>query len=329
MSGRTRAPAIRTSTARSSAYLRGLWPPASSHGRTLVTTRRRDAALTGEDRRRIDVGLFTETEAIAYLAASLAARDRQESEEQLTVLASDLGYLPLALAQAAAYLVDSGEDVAAYRALLADRATSLADTAPDRLPDDQAVRACARGTLGTVGAGPPTGEEPSAGGVGVPAVPGPFVGDPLEEDGEWAGEADRGVVEAQREVAVGFAQVLGGRGDYVAEVLVEHQCKGPRRPYVQRIFFIVQALLEQVPASVLADSLGLGLAADRGLEFAAVSAAGGSDEEVPQFVACAGRSAGQVLWLLGRPLRRAVEATSSSKSSPVGSMTAGPFVRPP
>ncbi|MFH9250868.1 FxSxx-COOH system tetratricopeptide repeat protein [Streptomyces lydicus] len=119
--------------------LRGLWPPDSIHGRTLVTTRRRDAALSGEDRRLVEVGLFTEAEAVAYLTRSLAAHGRQEPEEQLTALASDLGYLPLALAQAAAYVIDSGDDVAAYRELLADRATTLADTAPDRLPDDQAL----------------------------------------------------------------------------------------------------------------------------------------------------------------------------------------------
>ncbi|MGP3684518.1 tetratricopeptide repeat protein [Streptomyces sp. IBSNAI002] len=127
--------------------LRDLWPPAGAHGRTLVTTRRRDAALTGENRRRIDVGLFTEKEAAAYLTRSLAAHDRQEPEEQLTTLASDLGHLPLALAQAAAYLIDSGEDAAAYRALLADRATTLADTTPDRLPDDQALPLAAAWSL--------------------------------------------------------------------------------------------------------------------------------------------------------------------------------------
>ncbi|MFE5860196.1 FxSxx-COOH system tetratricopeptide repeat protein, partial [Streptomyces virginiae] len=117
--------------------LRGLWPPASSSGRTLVTTRRRDSVLTGEGRRRIDVGLFTQAEADAYLTRSLAAHDRHEPKEQLTALAKDLGHLPLALAQAVAYLIDSGETVAAYRELLADRATTLADTVPDRLPDDQ------------------------------------------------------------------------------------------------------------------------------------------------------------------------------------------------
>ncbi|MFD8005631.1 FxSxx-COOH system tetratricopeptide repeat protein [Streptomyces mirabilis] len=137
--------------------LHGLWPPASPYGRTLVTTRRRDAALTGEGRRRIEIGLFTEAEAVAYLVASLAAHGRREPAAQLTTLVSDLGYLPLALAQAAAYIVDAGipidcpgctrEQCPSYRSRLADRAATLADTAPDRLPDEQALPLAAAWSL--------------------------------------------------------------------------------------------------------------------------------------------------------------------------------------
>lgn len=119
--------------------LQGLWPPASPHGQTLVTTRRRDAALTGEGRRLIEVGVYSDTEAAEYLRESLAARDRSQTTQELRELASVLGYLPLALAQAAAYLVDSGKDADAYRTLLADRGTLLADTVPERLPDGQDV----------------------------------------------------------------------------------------------------------------------------------------------------------------------------------------------
>ncbi|HEY8982162.1 MAG TPA: tetratricopeptide repeat protein, partial [Streptomyces sp.] len=119
------------------ADLTGLWPPASPHGRTLVTTRRKDAALTHDGRRLIEVGLFTEDESVAYLTAALATRDRTEPTAQLAALAGELGHLPLALSQAAAYLIDTGIDCAAYRTLLADRATTLADTSPDALPDGQ------------------------------------------------------------------------------------------------------------------------------------------------------------------------------------------------
>ncbi|MGW4758690.1 tetratricopeptide repeat protein, partial [Streptomyces chartreusis] len=125
----------------------GLWPPANQYGRTLVTTRRRDAALFGEGRRRIDVGLFTEAEAVAYLTTSLAAQGRDEPADQLTALACDLGYLPLALSQASAYLIDSGLGAAAYRDLLADRATKLTDLAVDARPDEQGVALAAAWSL--------------------------------------------------------------------------------------------------------------------------------------------------------------------------------------
>nr|WP_078908870.1 tetratricopeptide repeat protein [Streptomyces vietnamensis] len=124
-----------------------LWPPASPHGRVLLTTRRRDAALFGEGRRRIEVGLFTPDESLAYLTAALHAQGRTESADQLTALAHDLGHLPLALAQAAAYLIDSGETAAAYRHLLADRATTLDHLAPDVLPDEQAAALAAAWSL--------------------------------------------------------------------------------------------------------------------------------------------------------------------------------------
>ncbi|QCD60824.1 tetratricopeptide repeat protein [Streptomyces hawaiiensis] len=124
-----------------------LWPPASPHGRTLLTTRRRDAALFGDGRRRIEVGLFTPDESVAYLTAALNAHGRTEPADQLTTLAADLGHLPLALAQAAAYLIDSGEAAATYRSLLADRATKLTDLAPDALPDEQATALAAAWSL--------------------------------------------------------------------------------------------------------------------------------------------------------------------------------------
>ncbi|MFJ3861550.1 tetratricopeptide repeat protein [Streptomyces sp. NPDC090085] len=127
--------------------IKGLWPPDSPHGRTLVTTRRRDAALAARGRRTIEVGLFTEAEALTYLTASLTGHHHDASADELTALAEDLGRLPLALAQAAAYLIDTGESVAAYRELLADRTATLADAAPDALPDDQSLPLAAAWSL--------------------------------------------------------------------------------------------------------------------------------------------------------------------------------------
>ncbi|MFD0531357.1 NB-ARC domain-containing protein [Kitasatospora arboriphila] len=121
------------------ADLRDLWPPESPSGRILVTTRRRDAALVGSGRRPVAVGLFTVDEAVEYLGAVLAVHGHRAPAEDLAQLAEDLGRLPLALSQAAAYLVDAGLDCRTYRRLLADRATALADALPEpsSLPDDQ------------------------------------------------------------------------------------------------------------------------------------------------------------------------------------------------
>jgi hypothetical protein len=131
------------------ADLRGLWPPASQQGRTLVTTRRRDAALTGSDRRLVQVGLFTPDEAVAHLATALAAHGRLELPDELAALATDLGHLPLALSQAVAYLIDADFDCAAYRTLLADRAHTLSELLPDLsgLPDDQPTSVAAAWSL--------------------------------------------------------------------------------------------------------------------------------------------------------------------------------------
>uniref|UniRef100_UPI003F49117B tetratricopeptide repeat protein n=1 Tax=Streptomyces chartreusis TaxID=1969 RepID=UPI003F49117B len=118
--------------------LHGLWPPARRRGRALVTTRRRDAALSGPGRRRIDIGLFSAGESVDYLTAKLASAQRDDEPAQIAALAEDLGHLPLALAQAVTYLIDLGLSCAEYRTRLADRTRELADVVPERgsLPDD-------------------------------------------------------------------------------------------------------------------------------------------------------------------------------------------------
>ncbi len=121
--------------------LRGLWPPDHAQGRTVVTTWRRDLARTGLGPRVVTVGAFTPAEASAYLTGVLALSGRAEPPEQIEALAQELGYLPVALAQAAAYLNGAGLDCAAYRRLLGDGRHRLADLVPDpgALPDGQSV----------------------------------------------------------------------------------------------------------------------------------------------------------------------------------------------
>lgn len=116
--------------------LRGLWPPPALRGQVVVTTRRRDAALRGHGRRLVEVGVFTPLEAEGYLRTALA------EQPHLTVgaaeLAAELGCLPLALAQAGAYMLDRCLSCAEYRARWMDRRRSLASLLPepDGLPDE-------------------------------------------------------------------------------------------------------------------------------------------------------------------------------------------------
>ncbi|MFF1640635.1 tetratricopeptide repeat protein [Streptomyces sp. NPDC058246] len=128
--------------------LRDLWPPETPYGRTVITTRRRDAALLGRAE-VIDVDLFSPGEAAAYLQAGLAAHHRPASETECAALAGALGHLPLALSQAVAYLVDADEDIPAYLARLADHTRRLADLLPehDSLPDGQHATAASAWAL--------------------------------------------------------------------------------------------------------------------------------------------------------------------------------------
>lgn len=120
-------------------HLRGLWPASAPNGRVIATTRRRDAALTEATRRRVDVGLFSTAEARSFLNAKLADHGRTDDPDQMDALAADLGLLPLALAQAAVYLIDVGLDCQTYRERWADRRRTLTDLVPEEgsLPDEQ------------------------------------------------------------------------------------------------------------------------------------------------------------------------------------------------
>ncbi|MEU5871408.1 tetratricopeptide repeat protein [Glycomyces sp. NPDC047369] len=116
------------------ASLQGLWPPSHPRGRTIVTTRRRDAALDGQGRTRLDIDLFSPEEALAYLHHRLGPR--AERAAGAAALAERLGRLPLALAQAAAFIIDQpGLSCEDYLALLEDRTMALAELSPEAAPD--------------------------------------------------------------------------------------------------------------------------------------------------------------------------------------------------
>ncbi|AUG75695.1 ATP-binding protein [Kitasatospora sp. MMS16-BH015] len=121
------------------ADLIGLWPPERAGGRLLVTTRRRDAQLTGGGRVVLDMGVFTPEESVAYLTARLGEYGLSDPPAVFHRLAAELGHLPLALAQAAAFVIDGAMSCADYLVLLADARRRLESVLPQSgaLPDGQ------------------------------------------------------------------------------------------------------------------------------------------------------------------------------------------------
>jgi hypothetical protein len=118
------------------ADLQGLWPPATTGGRVVVTTRRRDAALRGHGRCLVEVDVFTLPEAEAYLRSALT--DQPHLVSGAAELAVELGCLPLALAQAAAFMLDRGLSCTDYQARWTRRWRNLASLLPEPegLPDE-------------------------------------------------------------------------------------------------------------------------------------------------------------------------------------------------
>lgn len=113
--------------------LDGWWPPATQGGQVIVTTRRRDASLRSHGV-VLPVGLFTPWEARAYLAEQFAEDPARLDEAD--DLAADLGYLPLALAQAVAYIFDGDLTCAEYRVRFSDQHNAFAALVSASLPDD-------------------------------------------------------------------------------------------------------------------------------------------------------------------------------------------------
>ncbi len=104
-----------------------LWPRGPA-GRVVVTSRLPAAAVRGPGRRILEVGPFSTREALNYLTASLYPDQRTGAID----LATDLGCLPLGLAQATAVIADAGVDCHRYRAHFAARTRQVSDVHADR-----------------------------------------------------------------------------------------------------------------------------------------------------------------------------------------------------
>ncbi|WP_327072690.1 tetratricopeptide repeat protein [Kitasatospora purpeofusca] len=111
------------------------WPRPSAGtnigGRVLATTRRRDALVTGSGRAVVDIGTYTRAEALEYLGERFTAADAPHLlDDRAEDLVEALGRLPLALAHAAAYMINDDVGCSGYLGLFTDRASHLASLLP-------------------------------------------------------------------------------------------------------------------------------------------------------------------------------------------------------
>jgi hypothetical protein len=95
--------------------------------------RRRDSSLLA-GRTVVEVGLFTRDESLTYLRSKLS---QTIVMEDALGLSADLGHLPLALAQCAAYISDLGLTCAEYRRRFNDWRLSRLVPGRQTLPDEQ------------------------------------------------------------------------------------------------------------------------------------------------------------------------------------------------
>jgi tetratricopeptide (TPR) repeat protein len=93
------------------------WLPGGGH--VLITSRHRWAGIATP----VEVDVLTRGESVALLVG----RDSELAEAEATRLAEALGDLPLALAQAAGYLAETGMDTAEYLGLLRTRTREILD----------------------------------------------------------------------------------------------------------------------------------------------------------------------------------------------------------
>jgi tetratricopeptide (TPR) repeat protein len=113
------------------AELEGLWPAGAS-GRVLVTTGRARTSADVPDGQVLEVGLYSQREALSYLMGRLTA----DPDQRLGAidLIRDLGCEPLALAQASSVIASSALSCRDYREYFGRRRDQLTDTATGQPP---------------------------------------------------------------------------------------------------------------------------------------------------------------------------------------------------
>jgi tetratricopeptide (TPR) repeat protein len=111
----------------------GWWPASrTGTGWVLATTRRRDPVLSGGGRRVVDIDVYREDEATSYLRQRLTMAGKPHLlDDRAAALAQALGWLPLALSHAAAYMIGQRVTCGAYLDLYTAGAGKLDELMPD------------------------------------------------------------------------------------------------------------------------------------------------------------------------------------------------------
>ncbi|MFE0143961.1 FxSxx-COOH system tetratricopeptide repeat protein [[Kitasatospora] papulosa] len=118
--------------------IRGWWPASrTGSGWVLATTRLHDASLTGNGRRRVRVDVYTPVEAASYLRTRLTDDEAGHLlDDTVDELAAALGYLPLALGHAAAYMLNQDLTCTRYLKLYNDSSRRLHEVLPEAADAD-------------------------------------------------------------------------------------------------------------------------------------------------------------------------------------------------
>ncbi|MHC3475295.1 tetratricopeptide repeat protein [Streptomyces sp. 7R007] len=145
------------------------WPPpsVSGNGWVLATTRRRDALLSGGGRAVVEVDTYAPAEGLAYLRDRITGVDMGHLlDDQAEELAQELGLLPLALAYAAAYMINEDVPCARYLQKFTDRRSRLTTLLPRQADTEGYGRQVATALLLTLDAA----QECEPVGLAVPAI---------------------------------------------------------------------------------------------------------------------------------------------------------------
>ncbi|WP_405734796.1 FxSxx-COOH system tetratricopeptide repeat protein [Streptomyces sp. NBC_01537] len=109
------------------------WPrsPSADRGRALVTTRRREAILSGGNRTVVAVEPYAPDEARAYLRGRLSTGGAAHLlDGQADLLVEELGHLPLALSYATAYMINEAVCCTDYLRRLTGQGPRLEELLP-------------------------------------------------------------------------------------------------------------------------------------------------------------------------------------------------------